>query len=61
MLKQAITIQRDSKYFFNLGYCYAMKEDSNRALINFNIAWALNNEDTDCEKAINLITAKLGK
>lgn len=61
MLKQAIAIQRDSKYYFNLGYCYAMKDDTNKALINFNIAWALNNEDSDCEKAINLITSKIGK
>lgn len=61
MLKKAINIQRDSKYYFNLGYCYAMLEDTHKALINFNVAWALNNDDNDCEKAINLITSKIGK
>lgn len=61
MINKAISIQKDSKYFFNLGYCYAMKENSNKALINFNIAWALNNDDLDCEKAINMITSKIGK
>ena len=38
-----------------------MKENTNKALINFNLAWALNNEDTDCEKAIKLITSRLNK
>lgn len=61
MLKKAIEIQRDSKYYFNLGYCYAMKENTHKALINFNLAWALNNDDTDCEKAINLLTSKINK
>ena len=60
MINKAISIQKESKYFFNLGYCYAMKENSNKALINFNIAWALNNDDLDCEKAINMITKKIG-
>jgi len=59
MLKKALILQRESKYHFNLGYCYAMKEYNNKALLNFNLAWALNNEDEDCEKAINLITSKL--
>ena len=59
MLNKAIAIQQDSKYFFNLGYCFAMKDISHKALLNFNIAWALNNDDNDCEKAINLITSKL--
>ena len=61
MIKKALLLHKDSKYFFNLGYCYAMKEATNKALINFNIAWSLNNEDTDCEKAINLITSRIGK
>ncbi|MGL4571444.1 MAG: tetratricopeptide repeat protein [Clostridium sp.] len=58
MLKRAITLQRDSKYFFNLGYCYAMKDLNNKALIYFNMSWSLNNKDKDCEKAINLILSK---
>lgn len=61
MIKNALSLQKDSKYYFNLGYCYAMKEDTNKALVNFNMAWALNNEDEDCEKAIKLITSKLKK
>lgn len=58
MIKKAITLQKDSKYFFNLAYCYAMLEDSNKALIYFNRAWALDSSDNDCEKAIKLIMAK---
>lgn len=61
MLTKAISIQRDSKYFFNIGYCYAMKDQCDKALVNFNIAWALNNDDYDCEKAISLITNRIGK
>lgn len=55
ILKSAIKEKEDSRYFFNLGYCYAMLKDAKKALIYFNTAWALNNEDYDCEKAINLI------
>ena len=61
MIQNALALQKDSKYYFNLGYCYAMKEDSNKALVNFNMAWALNNDDDDCEKAIKLITSKIRK
>ena len=61
MIKKALLLHTESKYYFNLGYCYAMKENTNKALINFNLAWALNNEDTDCEKAIKLITSRLNK
>ena len=61
MIKKAIVLHHESKYYFNLGYCYAMKEDTNKALINFNIAWSLNNDDSDCEKAIKLITSRLGR
>lgn len=61
MLLNAIEIQRESKYYFNLGYCFAMLEETGKALINFNLAWALNNEDTDCERAITLITRKIIK
>jgi tetratricopeptide (TPR) repeat protein len=55
LLKTAILRRRDSKYFFNLGYCFAMLNDNKKALIYFNAAWAIDNEDSDCEKAINLI------
>ena len=58
MIKKALSIQKESKYFFNLAYCYAMKEDTNKALIYFNMAWSLDSSDLDCEKAINLIMSK---
>lgn len=58
MIKNALSFQKESKYFFNLAYCYAMKEDTNKALIYFNRAWALDATDKDCEKAINLIMSK---
>lgn len=58
VLKKAIEIQEESKYFFNLAYCHAMKNEVKKALINFNIAWSLDNNDEECEKAINLISKK---
>lgn len=61
MLKNAISIQRESKYYFNLGYCYTMKNKLDRALQFFNVAWAINNNDIDCEKAITLLISKLPK
>ena len=58
MLKKALTIHEENKYYFNLAYCYAMLEKTNKALIYFNRAWALDASDKDCEKAINLIMSK---
>ena len=58
MLKKALYIQKESKYYFNLAYCYAMLENINKALIYFNRAWALDASDKDCEKAINLLISK---
>lgn len=55
LLKCAINKKSESKYFFNLGYCYTMLKDNRKALIYFNTAWSLDNNDNDCEKAINLI------
>ncbi|WP_061995703.1 CDC27 family protein [Clostridium sp. ATCC 25772] len=54
-LHNALNIKKESSYFFNLGYCYAMINEKNKALNYFNIAWSLNPKDTECEKAINLI------
>lgn len=51
----AISLRRESKYFFNLAYCYAMCANKAKALYYFNTAWTLNNDDVDCEKAINLL------
>lgn len=59
LLKTAIKEKEDSRYFFNLGYCYAMLKDTKKALIYFNTAWALNHDDYECEKAINLIVNTL--
>ena len=61
MLNKAISLKRESKYFFNLGYCYVMKECLNTALRLFNLAWSIDPNDNDCEKAIDLIISKLHK
>lgn len=58
-LKQAISLQLESRYVFNLAYCYAMKEITSKALYLFNLAWSLDPEDSECEKAVNIITSKL--
>lgn len=54
-LRSAISLRKESKYFFNLAYCYAMTNNNKKALNYFNLSWAMDNDDTDCEKAINLI------
>lgn len=54
-LHSALSFKKESSYFFNLGYCYAMINEKNKALNHFNIAWSLNPNDKDCEKAISLI------
>ncbi|MCY6957816.1 tetratricopeptide repeat protein [Clostridium brassicae] len=59
LLKEALKNKIDSRYFFNLGYCYAMLKNTKKALIYFNTAWALDNNDYECEKAINLIIKNL--
>lgn len=61
MLKNAIIVNPLSKYYFNLAYCYAMTNILNKALIYFNMAWSLDNNDSECEKAINLILSKCQK
>lgn len=55
LLKTAINRKKESKYFYNLAYCYAMINNNRKALNYFNSAWALDNNDSDCEKAINII------
>ncbi|SHE82296.1 tetratricopeptide repeat protein [Clostridium fallax] len=59
MIENTLLLNLDSKYFFNLAYCYSMKDDNKKALRYFNIAWAMNNEDKDCKKAIDLIIKNL--
>lgn len=58
MLKNALSLQRESKYYFNLAYCYAMLENTNKALIYFHMAWAMDENDYECEKAIKLLFNK---
>lgn len=55
LIKKAIHLKSDSRYFFNLGYCYAMLSNNRKALICFNTAWSLDNDDSDCERAVNKI------
>jgi tetratricopeptide (TPR) repeat protein len=45
---------RRNKVYFNLGYCYLALEDAKKAYLSFNISYSLNNEDTECEKAIKM-------
>lgn len=45
--------------YYNLGYVYSMIDDCKKAYRCFNIAWSLNNEDQECEKAIKLLEKKL--
>lgn len=61
MIEHALSICHESKYFFNLAYCYSMLNDNKNALRNFNIAWSLDSSDKDCEKAISLILKKLNR
>ena len=61
LLRSALLQKSDSKYFFNLGYCYAMLKNNKKALVYFNTAWSLDNNDKDCEKAINLIIKNYAK
>ncbi|MGN0145222.1 MAG: tetratricopeptide repeat protein [Clostridium sp.] len=61
MLKKAISLQKESKYYFNLGYCYSMKNRLDKALCLFNLAWSIDPDDDECEKAVNLLISKLQK
>jgi tetratricopeptide (TPR) repeat protein len=59
ILKSAISKRTESKFYFNLAYSYLKLNDTKKALIYFNTAWALNPEDKECEKAINIILKDL--
>lgn len=59
LLKDALAKKKDSKYYFNLGYCFNMLEDYKKALIYFNRAWSLDNEDEDCKEAVDFMLLKL--
>lgn len=59
LLNKAIALKDDSKYYYNLAYCYACSNNSQKALLYFNTAWALDPDDEDCNKAINVILYKI--
>ena len=53
--KLALNYYRDSKYYFNIGYVYVMKQNMKKAYIYFNLAWSLNHNDNDCKDALKKI------
>ncbi|MEG1254770.1 CDC27 family protein [Clostridium sp.] len=61
LLYKALELKNESKYYFNLAYCYVMLNENGKALNYFNTAWSIDNSDDECEKAINLILAKCKK
>ncbi|MEG0134207.1 MAG: CDC27 family protein [Clostridium sp.] len=61
LICKALDLRQESKYYFNLGYCYLMLNENGKALNYFNTAWSMDNNDDECEKAINLILSKYKK
>lgn len=61
LINKALKIKKESKYYFNLAYCYAMIKNNKKALQYFNTSWAMDNEDKECEKAIKLILKNICK
>ena len=61
LLNKAIALKDDSEYYYNLALCYAYSNNNQKALLYFNTAWALNPDDEDCSKAINIILNNLKK
>lgn len=59
LIYKALSIRKESKYFFNLGYCYLMLNEPGKALIYFNTSWSMDNNDLECEKALTLIRGRL--
>lgn len=55
-LKNAISYNRKSKYFYNLGCCYYNKKDLGSAMFNLIIAYGLDDEDEDIRDAIDIIS-----
>lgn len=43
------------KAFYNLGFCYAMLKDNKKALIYFKSALALDNDDSDSKKSVDML------
>lgn len=59
LIYKALKLKHESKYYFNLAFCYLMLDDDKKALNYFNTAWSLDNSDLECEKAINIIISKV--
>lgn len=60
LLKMFLEIEiGESILYFNLAYCYFCIGNNKKALVNFNTAWALSNEDVKCEEAVNSLLNKL--
>ncbi len=57
--KLALNYYKDSRYYFNIGYVYAIKENVKKAYIYFNLAWSLKHDDDDCEKALKMLEKKM--
>ena len=53
--KLALNYYKDTRYYFNIGYIYAMKENLKKAYIYFNLAWSLNHNDNDCKDVLKKI------
>nr|WP_032072422.1 tetratricopeptide repeat protein [Clostridium botulinum]BAP25676.1 putative TPR repeat-containing protein [Clostridium botulinum] len=54
--KEAIKVDpKYSKAFFNKGFCHIKLNHNKKALVAMNTAWALDNNDKDCEKVINIL------
>jgi len=58
LIYKALKLRKESKYYFNLAYCYVMLDENGKALNYFNTAWSIDNTDSECEKAIKLILEK---
>lgn len=58
-LKLAISKKPKSNFYFNLAYSYLKINDTKKALLYFNTAWAMDPQDEDCERAINHILRNL--
>ena len=61
LLFDVLEYGNESKYYFNLAYCYMSKKDYQSALRHFNTAWSLDDSDIECEKAIDLILKQYKK
>ncbi|APQ78827.1 MULTISPECIES: tetratricopeptide repeat protein [Clostridium] len=54
--KEAIKVDpKYSKAFFNKGFCHIKLNHNKKALVAMNTAWALDNNDKDCETVINTL------